>query len=147
MMKENFIQFIDNSIKKNWSQNSFADYKGESMTYAELAERIARLHLVFDAFDVKKGDKVALFGKNTTHQSVAYMAFNTYGAGTVSILPDFKPNDVHHIVNHSDSVLMFACGFLMVSVPIPQFRSYGAKILSITVFATNISHLRCSNTG
>lgn len=112
MMKENFVQFVENSIKKNWSLNAFADYKGESMTYADVAERIARLHLVFEAFDVKKGDKIALFGKNATHWGVAYLATVTYGAVTVPVLPDFKANDVHHIVNHSDSVLLFAADFL-----------------------------------
>lgn len=112
MMKENFVEFVENSIKKNWSLNAFADYKGESMTYADVAERIAKLHLVFEAFDVKPGDKVALFGKNATHWGVAYLATITYGAVTVPILPDFKPNDVHHIVNHSDSVLLFAADFL-----------------------------------
>jgi long-chain acyl-CoA synthetase len=112
MMKENFVQFVENSIRKNWSLNAFADYKGESMTYADVAERIAKLHLVFDAFDVKKGDKIALFGKNATHWGVAYLATVTYGAVTVPILPDFKANDVHHIVNHSDSVLLFSADFL-----------------------------------
>jgi long-chain acyl-CoA synthetase len=112
MMKENFVQFVENSIKKNWSLNAFADYKGESMTYADVAERIAKLHLLFDAFDLKKGDKIALFGKNATHWGVAYLATVTYGAVTVPILPDFKANDVHHIVNHSDSVLLFSADFL-----------------------------------
>lgn len=111
-MKENFVQFIENSIKKNWSLNAFADYKGESMTYADVAERIAMLHMVFDAFGVRPGDKVALFGKNATHWGVAYLATITYGAVIVPILPDFKPSDVHHIVNHSDSVLLFAADFL-----------------------------------
>lgn len=112
MMKENFVQFIESSIKKNWSLNAFADYKGESMTYADVAERIATLHMVFDAFGVRPGDKVALFGKNATHWGVAYLATITYGAVIVPILPDFKPSDVHHIVNHSDSVLLFAADFL-----------------------------------
>ena len=111
-MKENFVQFIESSIKKNWSLNAFADYKGESMTYADVAERIATLHMVFDAFGVRPGDKVALFGKNATHWGVAYLATITYGAVIVPILPDFKPSDVHHIVNHSDSVLLFAADFL-----------------------------------
>jgi len=111
-MKENFVEFIESSIRKNWSLNAFADYKGESMTYADVAERIGKLHLVFEAFGVKPGDKVALFGKNATHWGVAYLATITYGAVTVPILPDFKPNDVHHIVNHSDSVLLFAADFL-----------------------------------
>lgn len=112
MMKENFVLFVENSIKKNWSLNAFADYKGESMTYADVAERIAKLHLLFEAFDVKRDDKIALYGKNATHWGVAYLATVTYGAVTVPILPDFKPNDVHHIVNHSDSVLLFAADFL-----------------------------------
>jgi long-chain acyl-CoA synthetase len=112
MMKENFVEFIENSIRKNWSLNAFADYKGKSMSYADVAERIAKLHMVFEAFGVQPGDKVALFGKNSTHWGVAYLATITYGAVTVPILPDFKPSDVHHIVNHSDSVLLFSADYL-----------------------------------
>ncbi len=123
MIKENFVKFIENSIKKNWSLSAFADYKGESMTYAEVAERIEKLHMVFAAFDLKKGDKVSLYGKNATHWGVAYLATVTYGAVIVPLLPDFKPNDVHNFVNHSDSVLLFAANFLFENLDEPKMEN------------------------
>lgn len=108
MMKENFIEFIENSIRGNWDINAFTDYKGESLKYSDVARRIARIHIVFRESNIEKGDKVALIGKNSASWAVAYLATISYGAVIVPILPDFKPNDVHHIVNHSDSVLLFS---------------------------------------
>lgn len=107
-MKENFIEFIENSIRGNWDINAFTDYKGESLKYSDVARRIARIHIVFRESNIEKGDKVALIGKNSASWAVAYLATISYGAVIVPILPDFKPNDVHHIVNHSDSVLLFS---------------------------------------
>ncbi len=108
MMKENFIEFIENSIRENWNINAFTDYKGESLKYSDVARRIARIHIVLQENNIEKGDKVALIGKNSASWAVVYLATISYGAVIVPILPDFKPNDVHHIVNHSDSVLLFA---------------------------------------
>lgn len=107
MMKENFIQFIESSIKNNWNISAFSDYKGESYKYSDVAQRIARIHIAFEKGGVKQGDKIALLGKNSAHWTIVYLATISYGAVIVPILPDFKPNDVHHIVNHSDSVVLF----------------------------------------
>lgn len=109
-MKENLTAFIQNSIRKNWKITAMTDYKGEGLTYSQVAERILKLHALFDACDVKHGDKIALIGKNSANWGVSYLATITYGAVIVPILPDFKPNDVHHIVNHSDSVILLAAG-------------------------------------
>ncbi len=108
MMKENLSLFIADSLRNNWNIQSMTDYKGNSFRFADVAERIARLHLLYKACDLKPGDKVALVGKNSAHWAMTYLATVTYGAVIVPILPDFKPNDIHHIVNHSDSVLMLA---------------------------------------
>ncbi len=107
MMKENFIQFIESSIKNNWNISAFSDYKGESYKYSDVAHRIARIHIAFEKGGVKQGDKIALLGKNSAHWTIVYLATISYGAVIVPVLPDFKPNDVHHIVNHSDSVVLF----------------------------------------
>jgi long-chain acyl-CoA synthetase len=112
MMKENLTGFIQGSIRKNRNITAFADYKGESLKYSDVAERIIKLHAIFDACDLKAGDKVALLGKNSANWGVSYLATITFGAVIVPILPDFKPNDVHHIVNHSDSVLLIAADYL-----------------------------------
>jgi long-chain acyl-CoA synthetase len=108
MMKENLTEIIQNSIRKNWNITAMADYKGESLRYADVAERILKLHAIFDACDLKHGDKIALLGKNSANWGVSYLAAVTFGAVIVPILPDFKPNDAHHIVNHSDAALLLA---------------------------------------
>ncbi len=107
MMKENFIQFIETSIKNNWDITAFSDYKGAGYKYSDVAGRIAKIHIAFEQGGVKRGDKIALLGKNSAHWTIVYLATISYGAVIVPVLPDFKPNDVHHIVNHSDSIVLF----------------------------------------
>jgi long-chain acyl-CoA synthetase len=107
MIPENFIEYIETSLKKNWELPALTDYKGESYTYGDVARKIARIHIMFEECNVKKGDKIALIGKNSANWAMTYLAIITYGAVVVPILPDFHPNDVHHIVNHSDSVVLF----------------------------------------
>ncbi len=108
MIKENFIKLYEESFKENWDLKALSDY-GESsqFTYGELAKEISKLHLLFEECHIRRGDKVALIGKNTSRWCIAYLATVTYGAIIVPILQDFNPNDVHHIVNHSESVLFF----------------------------------------
>lgn len=107
-MKQNLTEIIQNSIIKNWDILSMSDYRGSGYTFAEVAEKIARLHLLFEACGVAHGEKISLVGKNSANWGVSYLATITYGAVIVPILPDFKSNDIHHIVNHSDSVLLMA---------------------------------------
>lgn len=108
MIKENFIKLYEESFKENWVLPAFTDYsKGNTYTFGDVADRIARIHIVLEGAKIKRGDKVALIGKDSAHWCMAYMAVVTYGAVIVPILPDFSPNDVHHIINHSESVLLF----------------------------------------
>lgn len=84
------------------------DYaKGNTYTYGDMATRIARIHLLFEECQIRRGDKIALIGKDSAHWCMVYMAAVTYGAIIVPILQDFNPNDVHHIINHSESVFLF----------------------------------------
>lgn len=108
MIKENFIQLFADSFKKNWELKALSDYvEKTSFTYGEVATEVAKLHMLFEACHIKQGDKIALIGRNTSSWCIVYIATITYGAVIVPILPDFNPNDVHHIVSHSDSVLLF----------------------------------------
>ena len=107
MIKENFIQYLENSIKKNWDLPALTDYKGGTFYYKDVARKITRIHLMFEQCKVKKGDKVALIGKNSANWAMTYLSVVSYGAVVVPVLPDFHPNDMHHIVNHSDSVILF----------------------------------------
>ncbi|MDX9697088.1 MAG: AMP-binding protein, partial [Bacteroidales bacterium] len=107
MIKENFVKYIENSLKENWDLPALSDYQGKVYSYGEVARKIARIHIMFDECNVKKGDKISLIGKNSANWAMTYLAIISYGAVVVPILPDFHPTDVHHIVNHSDSVVLF----------------------------------------
>ncbi|MGF1584544.1 MAG: AMP-binding protein [Bacteroidales bacterium] len=133
MIKENFIQFIESSIKNNWDTSAFSDYKGDSYTYSDVAVRIARIHLAFKQGGIERGDKVALLGKNSAHWTMVYLATISYGAVIVPILPDFKPIDVHHIVNHSDSRILFVSENILETLKEKEMANIKA-IFSITNF-------------
>ena len=108
MIKENFIKLYENSFKENWDLPCYTDYgEDNTFTYGQVAEEIAKLHLLFQHCSLRRGDKISIIGKNTSRWCIAYMATITYGAIVVPILQDFKPNDVHHIVNHSESTFLF----------------------------------------
>ena len=108
MIKENFIKIYEKSFNENWDLPALTDYsEGNTFTYGDLATEIARIHLIFKECQVRRGDKIALIGKDTSHWCMAYMAAITYGAIIVPILPDFHANDVHHIINHSEAVFLF----------------------------------------
>lgn len=108
MIKENFIKLYEDSFKENWELPALTDYsKGTTFTFAEVAKEIARIHIIFSECQIRRGDKIALIGKDCSRWCIAYMAAVTYGAIIVPILQDFSPNDVHHIINHSESVFLF----------------------------------------
>ncbi|HSV87427.1 MAG TPA: AMP-binding protein [Bacteroidales bacterium] len=122
MMKENLTEFISTSIRKNWELESMTDYKGESLTFKEVGNRIARLHAIFETLGIQRGNKVALLGKNSANWGVTFLGTITYGAVIVPILPDFKPNDIHHIVNHSESVLLIAADHIFENLEMTQMK-------------------------
>jgi len=107
MIQMNFIELYEESFSKNFDLPALSDYTSDiSYTYGEMARQIARLHLLYEAEGVKKGDKVALFGKNSSNWCVGFMSIITYGGVAVPILSDFKPDDAHTIINHSDSLML-----------------------------------------
>jgi long-chain acyl-CoA synthetase len=108
MIPENFIKYIETSIKENWDLPALSDYQGKDYKYSDVARKITRIHIMFEECEVKKGDKIALIGKNSANWAMTYLAIISYGATVVPILPDFLPDDVHHIVNHSDSIVLFS---------------------------------------
>jgi long-chain acyl-CoA synthetase len=108
MLKENLVATFETALRENWYAPSLGDYGSSAYTFGQVAEQILRLHGLFDRFGVGRGDKIALVGKNTANWCLVYLATVSYGAVIVPILPDFSGEDVQHIVNHSDSVLLFA---------------------------------------
>lgn len=108
MIQENFIRLFEDSFRKNWELPAYSNYGEDiTLTYSDVAKRVARLHILFEQCKLKPNDKVALIGRNNSNWAITYLATVTYGAVVVPILQDFNPNDVHHIANHSESVLLF----------------------------------------
>jgi len=108
MLKELFVKYLEQGIKNNWEIHALSDYNGERYTYAEVATHIYKFHRLFSKLEIRKGDKIALIGKNSAHWGIVYLSVVTYGAVIVPILPDFTAEDVVEIINHSDSVLLFS---------------------------------------
>lgn len=108
MLQDNFTKFVKDSLISNWDRTAFTNYESNSLTYGEVALYIKQFHALYEKCGIKKGDKIALIGRNSANWAIAYMTIVTYGAVVVPILPNFLPNDVHHIVNHSDSIALFA---------------------------------------
>ena len=102
-----FNSYIERSIIKNWNLDALTDYKGATLQYHDVARKIEKLHILFENSDVKKGDKIAVCGRNSSQWAVAFLAIITYGAIVVPIQNEFKPEQIHNIVNHSESKLLF----------------------------------------
>lgn len=107
MISERLIAYIEQSIKKNWEIEALSNYKESGYTYREIAAAILRNHMFFREAGIREGDKIALVGRNSAHWCMIYLASVTYGAVVVPILPDFKPEDLTNLINHSDSKLLF----------------------------------------
>ncbi len=138
-MKENLVRFIENSLTKNWEINAFTDYKGEGYSYAQVAEKIIYLHQLFEAAGIAPGDKVSLLGRNSSTWGIAYLATISYGAVIVPILPDFKAKDVHHIINHSESKLLFVAESLFEPLDLKEMRDL-KNVVSLTDFTVIAGH-------
>lgn len=107
-MAKRFIQYFEDSFKENWELVAMMNYvTKQSITYAQLASKIARLHIVFNELNLEKDDKVAIIGPNSQEWAISFMAVVTYGAIAVPILEDFTSEDITHIINHSDSKIIF----------------------------------------
>lgn len=109
MIEETLSQLIESSIKEHWDLPALSDYKGVTLHYRDLARRIEKLHIIFEECGLKRGDKVAICSRNQANWGVVFLACTTYGAVPVPILHEFKSSNIHHIVNHSDSRILF-CG-------------------------------------
>ncbi len=107
-MEKSLNQILERSFKENWDNPALSDYKGITLYYRDVARRIEKMHIVFEICGLKKGDKVAICSRNQANWGVVFLSAITYGAVAVPILHEFKPGNIHHIVNHSDSIILFA---------------------------------------
>ena len=126
MDEETLVPLLERSLRRNFDLPAFSDFPGPALTYGDVAARISRLHAAFRELHVKPGTKVALLGRNSAGWATAYLAVLSHGAVAVPILPDFREEDVHHILNHSESALLLTTeafferidrGFEWINVP------------------------------
>ena len=118
-LDKSFNKIIAKSMVSNWDYDALTDYKGATLQYKDVARKIEKIHIMFENSGVKSGDKIALCGRNSAHWGVAFLATLTYGAVAVPILHEFNAEQIHNIVNHSGSRLLFVGDVVAKSI-IPE---------------------------
>jgi long-chain acyl-CoA synthetase len=123
MISENLIAYFEDSIINNWNKISLQDYDNGGITFGELAGQIERMHSLFKEQGIKRGDKIALIGKNSKNWGTVYISVISYGAVIVPLMQDFKPKDIYNLTNHSESKLLFISEFLCEKIDFNEFES------------------------
>lgn len=141
-MDPNLNHYFQESIKKNWEELSLTDFNGVSYQYRDIARKVAKLHILYEQAGIQKGDKIALCGKNSSQWAVAFIATLTYGAVAVPILHEFKPDNIHNIVNHSGTKIFFCDRTIWKNLNAEEMP----KILG-SVRIDDYSLLHCQNEG
>lgn len=140
MIKENLVELFANSLQSNWDKPAFSDYLDKkTYTYGQVANQVARLHLLFKEMGIEKGDKIAVIGKNGSAWCTTYVATVCYGAVIVPILQDFPAANVHHIVTHSDSKLLFVSDYVWKNLNASEMPNLLAS------FSLNYEDFTCFN--
>ena len=116
---QSFNSYIEKSIVDNWYKDALTDYKGITLQYHDVARKIEKLHILFENSGVKGGDKIAICGRNSANWAVAFFATLTYGAVAVPIVHEFSAEQIHNIVNHSESKLLFV-GDVVAKTIVPK---------------------------
>jgi long-chain acyl-CoA synthetase len=130
MIQENLIELYEKSFRQNWALPALSDYNGVSYTYGDVARQVARLHVLYEAMGIRKGEKIAIFGKNSSNWCIGFLSVMTYGAVAVPVLSDFKPAEAHTIIDHSDSVVLLVDRQIMGTLSQKEMKKVKA-ILSI----------------
>lgn len=118
-----FNELIEKAIIDHWDLDALTDYKGKTLRYHDVARKIEKLHIMFEASGIQKGDKIALCGRNSAAWASAFLAILTYGAVAVPILHEFTPDQIHHIVNHSEAKLLFVGDVVATQIDAVQMPS------------------------
>ena len=111
-----FNGYIQKAIVENWDHDALTDYQGITLQFHDVARKIEKLHILFENAGVKQGDKIAICGRNSAHWAVTFLATLTYGAVAVPILHEFNAEQIHNIVNHSESKLLFVGDFIVKTI-------------------------------
>jgi len=111
-----FNGYIQKTIIDNWNHDALTDYQGVTLQFHDVARKIEKLHILFENAGVAQGDKIAICGRNSAHWAVAFLATLTYGAVAVPILHEFNAEQIHNIVNHSESKLLFVGDYIVKTI-------------------------------
>ncbi|MCQ2221636.1 MAG: AMP-binding protein, partial [Prevotella sp.] len=133
-----FNACIEETIKKHWNLDALTDYKGATLQYQDVARKIEKLHILFENSGLKRGDKIALCGRNMSNWAVAFLGTLTYGAVAVPILHEFTPEQIHHIVNHSEAKLLFVGDVVATQID-PTKMPYLEGIINIPDYSLMVS--------
>ena len=107
IIMRHYLSIFQQAVRNRWDKPALSDYKGETFTFADMATQIAKHHVLFEKVGLKPGDKVALASKNCARWAISFLAVGTYRAVAVPILPDFAPDTIGELANHSESVILF----------------------------------------
>ncbi|MFA6199643.1 MAG: AMP-binding protein [Bacteroidales bacterium] len=129
MNRTSFIANIQDSIINHWEYPALSDYKEEQKCFSEVAQKIARLHVFFEECNIKKGDKIAICGRNSSNWAISYFSIITYGAVAVPILNEFKPESIYNLVIHSDAKLLFVGDIVWAALDEKQMSELNGIIL------------------
>ena len=128
-MERSLNKILEESFRKNWDCAALSDFKGITLHYRDVARRIDKLHIIFNICGVQKGDRIAICSRNQANWGVVFLASLTYGAVPVPILHEFKPSNVHHIVNHSESRVLFVGDMVWENLSESEMPNLDAIIL------------------
>ena len=134
VVQGNLVKAFESTFKKHWDLPALSIYKGETLTYGDMAVLVEKIHIMFEQCGVKPGNKIALIGKSHPHWAVSYIATITYGCTIVPILVDFHPNDVQNLITHSDAVMLF-CGDMVL----PTLSAEKMPLLRAIINMTNFT--------
>ena len=124
-----YLSYLEETMRSQWNRLAMTDIDGEhKYTYADLAREIARLHVTWRECGVQPGDKIAICGRNCANWGLLFLAVESYGAVTVSILPDFTADGIHSLVNHSEAVLLYVGPNVMKRIEPKQMKGLKATI-------------------
>ncbi|MBR1485149.1 MAG: AMP-binding protein [Prevotella sp.] len=115
-----FNEYVYNAIINNWDSDALTDYQGQTLQFHDVARKIEKLHILFENCNIGTGDKIAICGRNSAHWAVAFLATLTYGAVAVPVLHEFSAEQIHNIVNHSGSRLLFVGDFVAKEIDTEQ---------------------------
>ncbi len=133
-----FNAYIQKAIIENWDQDALTDYQGITLQYHDVARKIEKIHILFENSDIRKGDKIAICGRNSAHWAVSYLATLTYGAVAVPILHEFNGEQIQNIVNHSGARLLFIGDYAVKTID-PEAMPALEAIINIPDFSLLIS--------